>query len=133
MIDPQRLNFRHVKMSYILSINEKLSNQRYVLTVYQNEVDWLDETLQNRVSVWQISIVIQYENFKLSETVPEKERESGESTLRSTEALISCQNNPSQEICCLPGARIQHIRERLPHMIKLEEYCPFLIFQAGSS
>ena len=76
MSDRQRLNFRHVKMSYILSINEKLSNQRYVLTVYQNEVDWLDETLQNRVSVWQISIVIQYENFKLSETVPEKERES---------------------------------------------------------
>lgn len=76
VIDPQHLNFRHVKMSYILSINEKLSNQRYVLTVYQNEVDWLDETLQNRVSVWQISVVIQYENFKLSETVPEKERES---------------------------------------------------------
>jgi len=63
-------------MPYNLTINEKLSNQRYVLTVYQNEVDWLDETLQNRVSVWQISIVIQYENFKLSETVPEKERES---------------------------------------------------------
>lgn len=57
----------------------------------------------------------------------------GGSTVRSAKAPISCLNNPSEEICCLSGAHVQDIRERLACMIKLEEYCPFLIFQCGSS
>lgn len=61
-------------MSYILFINEKLSNPKCVHN-QSNEFDRLNETLQNHVANWQISVVIQYESFKLSETVPAKEGE----------------------------------------------------------
>lgn len=101
-------------MSYILFINEKLSNQKIVLK-QSNEFDWLDETLQNHVADMQCG-----KSTGKLQTVRNSASKrrgrflvNGGSTLRSSEAPISCLNNPSQEICCLSGAHAQDIRERL--------------------
>ncbi|RMB89236.1 hypothetical protein DUI87_34385 [Hirundo rustica rustica] len=56
----------------------------------------------------------------------------GDSLQRGTEGPI-CQRDPShREVCCLPGARVQNITERLPALIQPSDYYPLLIVQAGS-
>ncbi|RMC20193.1 hypothetical protein DUI87_01039 [Hirundo rustica rustica] len=56
----------------------------------------------------------------------------GDSLLRGSEGPI-CQPDPShREVCCLPGARVQNITERLPVLIQPSDYYPLLILQAGS-
>ncbi|RMC20428.1 hypothetical protein DUI87_01280 [Hirundo rustica rustica] len=56
----------------------------------------------------------------------------GDSLLRGTEGPI-CRPDPShREVCCLPGARVQNITERLPALIQPSDYYPLLILQAGS-
>jgi len=35
-------------------------------------------------------------------------------------------------MCCLPGAHIRDIRKALPQLIKLEDYFPFIVLEAGS-
>ena len=51
----------------------------------------------------------------------------GGSLLRGTEGPI-CQPDPShREVCCLPGAQVWDITERLPGLIQLSDYYPLLI------
>ncbi|TRZ06778.1 hypothetical protein HGM15179_020329 [Zosterops borbonicus] len=56
----------------------------------------------------------------------------GDSLLRGTEGPI-CRPDPShREVCCLPGARVWDITERLPRLIEPSDYYSLLILQAGS-
>ncbi|RMC19378.1 hypothetical protein DUI87_03988 [Hirundo rustica rustica] len=55
----------------------------------------------------------------------------GDSLLRGTEGPL-CRLDPSHRaVCCLPGARVQNITERLPALIQPSDYYPLLILQAG--
>ena len=56
----------------------------------------------------------------------------GDSLLRGTNSP-TCQPDLShREVCCVPGAWVQDITERLPGLIQLSDYYPLLILQAGS-
>ncbi|RMC00455.1 hypothetical protein DUI87_23065 [Hirundo rustica rustica] len=56
----------------------------------------------------------------------------GDSLLRGTEGPI-CRPDPShREVCCLPGAQVRNITERLPRLVRPSDYYPLLILQAGS-
>jgi len=56
----------------------------------------------------------------------------GDSLLRGTEGPI-CQPDPTRrEVCCLPGAWVRDISRKLPGLIRLSDYYPLLIIQAGS-
>lgn len=56
----------------------------------------------------------------------------GDSLLRGIEGPV-CQLDPShREICCLPGARVRDITEKLPGLMQSSDYYPLLILQAGS-
>lgn len=46
----------------------------------------------------------------------------GDSLLRGTEAPICCPDSFSREVCCLPGARICNVTERLPSQITICSY-----------
>ncbi|RMC15471.1 hypothetical protein DUI87_07663 [Hirundo rustica rustica] len=56
----------------------------------------------------------------------------GDSLLRGTEGPICLLDASHREVCCLPGARIENITERLPALIQPSDYYPLLILQAGS-
>ncbi|XP_053823847.1 uncharacterized protein LOC128801764 isoform X1 [Vidua chalybeata] len=56
----------------------------------------------------------------------------GDSLLRGTEGPV-CRPDPShREVCCLSGAQVRNITERLPRLIRSSDYYPLLILQAGS-
>ncbi|KAK4807100.1 hypothetical protein QYF61_018441 [Mycteria americana] len=57
----------------------------------------------------------------------------GDSLLRGTEAPICHPDNFSREVCCLPGAHIRNITERLPSLVNPTDYDPLLIFYVGSN
>lgn len=56
----------------------------------------------------------------------------GESLLGGTEVPLCCPDILSRDMCCLPGAHIRDIRKALPQLIKLEDYFPFIVLEAGS-
>ncbi|KAM8793368.1 LOW QUALITY PROTEIN: UV excision repair protein RAD23 homolog B-like [Eudromia elegans] len=56
----------------------------------------------------------------------------GDSLLQGTEAPI-CRPDPlSREVCCLPGARIRDVTERLPRLVRKGDYYPLLLFHVGT-
>uniref|UniRef100_A0A672URF4 SGNH hydrolase-type esterase domain-containing protein n=1 Tax=Strigops habroptila TaxID=2489341 RepID=A0A672URF4_STRHB len=56
----------------------------------------------------------------------------GDSTLKGTEALI-CRPDPvSREVCCLPGAQIRDVTERLPALVSPADYYPLLVVHVGA-
>lgn len=56
----------------------------------------------------------------------------GDSLLRGTEAPICRPDDFSREVCCLPGARIRGVTERLPSLVTPTDYHPLLLFRVGS-
>ncbi|RMC18188.1 hypothetical protein DUI87_05069 [Hirundo rustica rustica] len=75
-----------------------------------------------------------YERCIATSNIKKKRREIavGDSLLRGTGGPI-CRPDPShREVCCLPGARVQNITERLPALIQPSDCYPLLILQAGS-
>ncbi|MCQ4187457.1 SGNH/GDSL hydrolase family protein [Klebsiella pneumoniae] len=57
----------------------------------------------------------------------------GDSLLTGTEAPICRPDALSREVCCLPGARIRDVTERLPSLIRPTDYYPLLVFHVGAS
>ena len=52
--------------------------------------------------------------------------------MKGTEALI-CRPDPvAREVCCLPGARIREVAERLPALVNATDYYPLLVIHVGA-
>nr|XP_048718317.1 uncharacterized protein LOC125641845 [Caretta caretta] len=69
-------------------------------------------------------------------TAPKRRRRVvvvGDSLLRGTESSICCPNRENREVCCLPGARIHDVTERLPRLIKPSDCYPFLLLHVGTN
>nr|XP_048673056.1 uncharacterized protein LOC125620874 isoform X1 [Caretta caretta] len=56
----------------------------------------------------------------------------GDSLLRGTESSICRPDWENQEVCCLPGAKIRDVMERLPRLIKPSDRYPFLLLHVGT-
>ncbi|XP_060129222.1 uncharacterized protein LOC132591937 [Zootoca vivipara] len=57
----------------------------------------------------------------------------GDSLLRGTEAVICGPDKMSREVCCLPGAKIKDVTERLQGIIKPTDKYPFLLVHVGTN
>ncbi|XP_068809548.1 uncharacterized protein [Struthio camelus] len=57
----------------------------------------------------------------------------GDCMLQGTEAPICRTDLLSREVCCLPGARIRDVMERLPRLVHASDYYPLLIFHVGAN
>lgn len=55
----------------------------------------------------------------------------GDSLLRGTEATIYCPDNFSREICCLPGACISDVTDRLSSLVNPTDYYLLVLFHVG--
>ena len=55
----------------------------------------------------------------------------GDFLLRGTETVICRSDKMSQEVCCLPGAKIHLVIERLSRLIKSTETHPILLVHVG--
>ena len=56
----------------------------------------------------------------------------GDSLLGGTEGPTCGQDPSHREVCCVPGAKVRDVTERLPGLIQSSDYCPLLTLQAGS-
>uniref|UniRef100_A0A8B9G7H1 Uncharacterized protein n=1 Tax=Amazona collaria TaxID=241587 RepID=A0A8B9G7H1_9PSIT len=57
----------------------------------------------------------------------------GDSNLKGTEAPI-CQPDPvSREVCCLPGAQIRDVAEKLPALVSPTDYYPLLVMHVDAT
>ncbi|XP_067418891.1 uncharacterized protein [Emydura macquarii macquarii] len=69
-------------------------------------------------------------------TIPKRKRRVmvvGDSLLRGTESSICRPDRETREVCCLPGARIRDVTERLPKLIKSSDRYPFLLLHVGTN
>lgn len=57
----------------------------------------------------------------------------GECILRGTKALTSQPDPLLREVCCLLGAWIKDVTEKLPSLLKPTDYYPVLVFHVGAS
>uniref|UniRef100_A0A8B9F7M5 Uncharacterized protein n=1 Tax=Amazona collaria TaxID=241587 RepID=A0A8B9F7M5_9PSIT len=57
----------------------------------------------------------------------------GDSNLKGTEAPICRPDPASREVCCLPGARIRDVAERLPALVGPTDYYPLLVIHVGAT
>ncbi|XP_074822485.1 steryl-sulfatase isoform X2 [Natator depressus] len=56
-----------------------------------------------------------------------------DSLLRGTESSICCPDRENREVCCLPGAKVRDVMERLPRLIKPSDRYPFLLLHVGTN
>ncbi|XP_074982281.1 uncharacterized protein LOC142071374 [Caretta caretta] len=69
-------------------------------------------------------------------TTPKRRRRVvvvGNSLLRGTESSICRPDRENREVCCLPGAKIRDVTERLPRLIKPSDRYPFLLLHVGTN
>ncbi|CAM5108087.1 unnamed protein product [Natator depressus] len=69
-------------------------------------------------------------------TTPKRRRRVvvvGDSLLRGTESSICRPDRENQEVCCLPGAKIRNVTERLPTLIEPSDRYPFLLLHVGTN
>ncbi|CAM5127337.1 unnamed protein product [Natator depressus] len=69
-------------------------------------------------------------------TTPKRRRRVvvvGDSLLRGTESSICRPDRENREVCCLPGAKIRDVTERLPRLIKPSDRYPFLLLHVGTN
>ncbi|CAM5137314.1 unnamed protein product, partial [Natator depressus] len=69
-------------------------------------------------------------------TTPKRRRRVvvvGDSLLRGTESSICRPDQENREVCCLPGAKIHDVTERLPRLIKPSDRYPFLLLHVGTN
>jgi len=57
----------------------------------------------------------------------------GDSLLRGTEAIVCGPDKMSREVCCLPGAKIRDVTERLTRLVKPTDRNPFLLVHVGTN
>ncbi|XP_073193149.1 uncharacterized protein [Lepidochelys kempii] len=68
-------------------------------------------------------------------TTPKKRRwvvVVGDALLRGTESSICRPDRENREVCCLPGAKIRNVMERLPRLKPSDRY-PFLLLHVGTN
>ena len=51
----------------------------------------------------------------------------GDSLLRGTAAPICQPDREACEVCCLPGAKVRDVTERVPQLVKSTDYYPLLL------
>lgn len=56
-----------------------------------------------------------------------------DSLLQGTETPICLSDSFSVEVCCLLGACIWDIVERVPKLVQPSDYCPLLLFHVSTS
>jgi len=56
-----------------------------------------------------------------------------DSLLRGTEAPICRPNTEARKVCCLPGAKVRDVTERVPQLVKSTDYYPLLLFHVGTN
>ena len=56
----------------------------------------------------------------------------GDSLLRGAEGPICPPDPLHREVCCLPGARVRDVLDKLPDLVNSSDYYPLLVFQVGS-
>ncbi|XP_073198747.1 uncharacterized protein [Lepidochelys kempii] len=69
-------------------------------------------------------------------TTPKRRRRVvvvGDSLLQGTESSICRPDRENREVCCLPGAKIRDVTERLPRLIKPSDRYPFLLLHVGTN
>ncbi|XP_073171140.1 uncharacterized protein [Lepidochelys kempii] len=69
-------------------------------------------------------------------TAPKRRRRVvvvGDSLLRGTESSICRPDQENREVCCLPGAKIRDVTERLPRLIKPSDRDSFLLLHMGTN
>lgn len=57
----------------------------------------------------------------------------GDSLLRGTEAAICRPDQQVREVCCLPGAKVRDVAERLPRLFKPTDSYPLLLIHVGTN
>ncbi|XP_073175776.1 uncharacterized protein [Lepidochelys kempii] len=69
-------------------------------------------------------------------TAPKRRRRVvvvGDSLHRGTESSICHPDRENREVCCLPGAKIHDVTERLLRLIKPSDRYPFLLLHVGTN
>ncbi|CAJ0916575.1 unnamed protein product [Ranitomeya imitator] len=57
----------------------------------------------------------------------------GDSLLRGTEAAICRPDITAREVCCLPGAMIKDVTDRIPKLFNSKDVHPFLLIHVGTN
>ncbi|CAJ0962937.1 unnamed protein product [Ranitomeya imitator] len=57
----------------------------------------------------------------------------GDSLLRATEAAICRPDITAREVCCLPGAMIKDVTDRIPKLFSSKDVHPFLLIHVGTN
>jgi len=57
----------------------------------------------------------------------------GNSLLKGTEAPICRPDRESREVCCLPGAKVRDVAERVPQPVKSTDYYPLLLLHVDTN
>ncbi|CAJ0925451.1 unnamed protein product, partial [Ranitomeya imitator] len=57
----------------------------------------------------------------------------GDSLLRGTEAAICRPDITAREVCCLPGAMIKDVTDRIPKLFSSKDVHPFLLIHVGTN
>ncbi|KGL92569.1 hypothetical protein N301_03553, partial [Charadrius vociferus] len=56
----------------------------------------------------------------------------GDFLLKGAEGRICCPDPLHRKVCCLPGARVRDVLDKVPTPVNPSDYYPFLVFQVGS-
>ncbi|KAF7249474.1 WD repeat-containing protein 87 [Varanus komodoensis] len=57
----------------------------------------------------------------------------GDSLLRGTEVAGCRPNLETRDVCCLPGARIRHVKDRVEHLVHSRGHQPLLVIHVGTN
>uniref|UniRef100_A0A8D2L091 SGNH hydrolase-type esterase domain-containing protein n=1 Tax=Varanus komodoensis TaxID=61221 RepID=A0A8D2L091_VARKO len=57
----------------------------------------------------------------------------GDSLLRGTEAVVCRPNLKTREVCCLPGACIRHVKDRVKRLVRSRSHQPLLVIHVGTN
>uniref|UniRef100_A0A670I570 SGNH hydrolase-type esterase domain-containing protein n=1 Tax=Podarcis muralis TaxID=64176 RepID=A0A670I570_PODMU len=98
-------------------------------------VDQVYEDEEQRQSSGNVQATLEPTAHRRTPTRPKRRRVVviGDSLLRGTEAVICGPDKMSREVCCLPGAKIQDVTERLQGIIKPTDKYPFLLVHVGTN
>ncbi|CAM5095768.1 unnamed protein product [Natator depressus] len=118
----------------------QVSNHFHVLSTGTNAESRLDDTSEGREQK-ETPPIGRHEMHCLrvggsTTTAPKRRRRVvvvGDSLLRGTESSICHPDQENREVCCLPGARIHDVMERLPRLIKPSDRYPFLLLHVGTN
>uniref|UniRef100_A0A8D2LVC6 SGNH hydrolase-type esterase domain-containing protein n=1 Tax=Varanus komodoensis TaxID=61221 RepID=A0A8D2LVC6_VARKO len=57
----------------------------------------------------------------------------GDSLLRGTEPAVCCPNLETRGVCCLSGARIRHVKDRVERPVRSRGHQPLLVIHVGTN